>query len=57
MAFETNLQSSLGFRFLLSRDWSLNAKGIYHHISNANTSDRNVGLNEVGELLGFSRAF
>jgi outer membrane protein W len=55
--FEADLQSSLGFRFLLNRDWSLNAEGIYQHISNANTSDRNVGLNALGGLLGFSRAF
>ena len=40
-----------------NRDWSLNAEGIYQHVSNANTSDRNVGLNALVGLLGFSRAF
>ena len=42
---------------LLNRDWSLNVEGIHQHVSNANTSDRNVGLNALGGLLGFSRAF
>jgi Lipid A 3-O-deacylase (PagL) len=55
--FEADLQTSLGFRFLLNRDWTLNVEGLYQHVSNADTSDRNVGLNAVGGLLGFSRAF
>ena len=52
-------QSLISQRVIRSpnRDWSLNAEGIYQHVSNANTSDRNVGLNALVGLLGFSRAF
>jgi len=54
---EFGLQTSLGFRILLNAHWSLDLEGVYQHISNANTGDRNVGVNALGGLVGVTRSF
>ena len=41
-AFEFNLQSSLGLRWMLTDKWALAFEGGYRHISNANTASRNT---------------
>jgi lipid A 3-O-deacylase len=54
---EGNLQTSLGVRILLNANWSLDLEGVFQHISNANTADRNVGVNALGGLVGVTREF
>ncbi len=55
--FEFVLQSSIGFRVLLNPQWSLDLEGVYQHISNADTADRNVGVNAFGGLTGATYSF
>ncbi|MFQ3670932.1 MAG: acyloxyacyl hydrolase [Verrucomicrobiia bacterium] len=56
-AWEFTPQGSIGFRYLLNDHWSINAEAIYHHISNADMSTRNLGINAVGGLVGASYFF
>jgi lipid A 3-O-deacylase len=49
---EFTLQTELGLRFLVNERWSVELEGAYQHISNADTADRNVGVNALGGLLG-----
>ncbi|GAB4252347.1 MAG: hypothetical protein OHK005_19590 [Candidatus Methylacidiphilales bacterium] len=56
-AWEFTPQAAVGFRYLINDHWSVNAEGIYHHISNADMSDRNLGINAVGGLVGVSYFF
>ncbi|MEM6885509.1 MAG: acyloxyacyl hydrolase, partial [Verrucomicrobiota bacterium] len=50
-------QASIGFRYLIDPQWSLDAEFIYHHISNAGLADRNLGINALGGMVGFSYFF
>jgi lipid A 3-O-deacylase len=52
-----NLQAGLGLRYLWSDRCALFLEANYRHISNADTSDRNVGLNSVGGVVGVSLFF
>ncbi len=52
--WEFNLQASLGVRYMLSETWALTFEGGYRHVSNADTADRNLGLNSLGGQIGFS---
>ena len=54
---EANLQAGLGFRILLDSNWSLDLEAGYQHLSNADTADRNVGVNALGGLVGVTRGF
>jgi opacity protein-like surface antigen len=45
-------RAGLGFRYLLSESWSLDAEGVYEHISNAGMDDRNAGVNAFGGFVG-----
>src|SRR5205814_145740 len=45
---EFNLQGTLGWRFMVSRRWSVVAEGAYRHISNAEINKPNFGINTVG---------
>ncbi len=56
-AFEFSLQGGLGVRYLCSERCAVFLEGTYCHISNANLSDRNFGLNSWGGLLGASYFF
>lgn len=56
-AIEFTPQASLGFRYFFKEKWSVDFEGIFHHISNANLSDRNVGLNSFGGFIGVSYLF
>lgn len=56
-AVEFLLNLSVGMRFLLAENWSIDAEGIYQHISNAGLADRNEGNNAIGGLLGFTCYF
>lgn len=54
---EFDLQAGLGLRFRLTRQWSLDAEANFRHLSNADISGRNYGINSIGGLLGVSRSF
>lgn len=51
------LQTQVGARWFLSERSSLSVEGGYMHISNADMSDRNGGINAFGFTLGFSHFF
>ncbi len=55
--FEFNLQAGVGTKFRLSPRWSADAEFSYRHFSNAHITDRNLGINGIGGLIGVSRAF
>ncbi|MEM1156675.1 MAG: acyloxyacyl hydrolase [Verrucomicrobiota bacterium] len=50
-------QASAGLRYLIDPQWSLDAEFMYHHISNAGLADRNLGINALGGMVGFSYFF
>jgi lipid A 3-O-deacylase len=51
-ALEFTPQASVGLKILLSRDWSIDVEGMYHHVSNASIASRNDGVNALGGLIG-----
>jgi opacity protein-like surface antigen len=55
--FNFNLNAGLGTRYFISPNWSVNAEYRYQHISNANLSSRNVGVNADGPVLSLSYFF
>lgn len=44
----------VGFRYLVSRNFAITGGVEFRHISNADTSDRNRGLNSLGGTIGIS---
>lgn len=51
-------QGSLGVRYFLGRNWSVDGEAMYHHVSNAGMSNgRNGGTNAVGGFLGVTYYF
>jgi hypothetical protein len=50
-------QASIGLKYLLNDNWSLNVEGMYHHVSNAGMADRNLGVNSLGFLVGATYYF
>ena len=46
-----------GLKFLLDKNWTFNIEGAFQHISNANTSARNQGVNAYGGFVGFTYVF
>jgi hypothetical protein len=56
-SFAFNLQAGFGVRYLCSDHCAFFLEADYRHISNADTADRNLGLNSVGGLLGASYFF
>lgn len=55
--FNFNLDLGVGLRCFVTQRWSVNLEYRYQHISNANLSRHNLGVNAQGALLGFSRFF
>ncbi len=55
--WEFDLQASLGLRYFLSEKWAVTVEGSYRHISNADTADRNLGLNSLGGGIGLNYFF
>ena len=51
-AIEFTLQGSFGARYLIKKNWSIDAEATYHHISNAGIADRNRGINAFGAFFG-----
>ena len=56
-AFEFVLQGDIGLRYLINEQWSISAEAGYRHISNADLSSRNEGLNSLGGLMEVSCRF
>lgn len=56
-ALEFTPQASVGLRFLIDDNWTLETEAILHHISNAGLSDQNGGINAVGGMIGFTYFF
>jgi len=55
--FSFNLQAGLGARFFLNERTAIFAEANFRHISNADSADRNTGLNSLGGGLGVSWFF
>ncbi|MES2309908.1 MAG: acyloxyacyl hydrolase [Verrucomicrobiota bacterium] len=53
-AVEFTPQAAAGFHYFLNQNWSLNAELSFMHVSNANMASRNVGVNALGGMVGFS---
>jgi len=51
-------QGSIGLRYFISRQWTMDMEAMYHHISNAGLSHgRNGGINAVGGFVGVTYFF
>jgi opacity protein-like surface antigen len=55
--FNFNLDLSLGVRYFVGRNWSINLEYRYQHISNADLGRHNLGINADGPFLGVSYFF
>ena len=53
-AVEFLLQCQVGLRWMLNDKWSLDFEGGLQHISNANVSDHNGGINNLGASVGLT---
>ena len=56
-SWEFLLQAGLGCHYRVNDDWMLDLEGSYQHISNARLAARNLGSNNVGVVVGFTREF
>lgn len=56
-AFNFNLNLGIGARYFVTPNWSVNLEYRYQHISNANMSSRNLGVNADGPMLSISHFF
>ena len=56
-AFEFNLQAGFGVRCFVAENCAVFVEADYRHISNADSADRNLGLNSVGGYIGVSYFF
>lgn len=55
--WEWYLGGDLGLRYLITDKVSISLEAGYRHISNADTGDRNYGLNSLGTTIGVSWYF
>jgi lipid A 3-O-deacylase len=51
------LGAGVGLRYLFTPRIALTVEADFRHNSDADTADRNIGLNSVGGMLGFSILF
>jgi len=56
-AFEFVLQGDIGVKYIINSKWSVSVEADYRHISNADLSSRNQGLNSLGGLMQASYYF
>ena len=56
-SIEFTPQGGMGFRWPIDKRTSIDTEFIYHHISNADISERNVGVNGVGIFIGITYNF
>jgi opacity protein-like surface antigen len=55
--FNFNLEAGVGIRYFISSNWSVELEYRYQHLSNANMSYRNIGVNAQGPVAGVSYLF
>jgi opacity protein-like surface antigen len=55
--FNFNLNLGAGVRYFIAPKWSLNLECRYQHISNADMSSHNQGVNALGPILSVSHFF
>jgi opacity protein-like surface antigen len=55
--FNFNLDLGAGVRYFVTRNCSVNLEFRYQHISNAKLSDKDLGVNACGPMLGISFFF
>jgi len=55
--FNFNLNLAAGVRYCFARNWSVNLECRYQHISNADMSAHNQGVNALGPMLSISHFF
>jgi opacity protein-like surface antigen len=55
--FNFNLNVGEGVRYFVAHNWAVDLEFRYQHISNAKISNRDVGINAVGPILGLSYFF
>jgi hypothetical protein len=55
--FAFNLNFAVGARYLVAKNWSINAECLYQHLSNATIYKHDVGINAVGPMLSVSYFF
>lgn len=55
--FNFNLDAGAGVRYFAAKSWALSLELRYQHISNANLSHNNLGVNAAGPLLGVTCFF
>ena len=53
-SIEFTPQGGMGLRLPIDKRISIDTEFIYHHISNADISERNVGVNGVGIFIGIT---
>lgn len=56
-SWEFLLWAGLGCHYRVNDYWMLDIEGSYQHISNARLAARNLGSNNVGVVVGFTREF
>jgi hypothetical protein len=56
-AVEFTPQASIGVRYFIARNWTLDVEAMFHHISNAYFDERNDSINSVGGFLGVTYFF
>ncbi|MDZ4788743.1 MAG: acyloxyacyl hydrolase [Blastochloris sp.] len=56
-AIEFTPQASVGLKYLVNDEWSIDLEAMFHHISNANLAERNAGINSLGGFLGATYFF
>jgi hypothetical protein len=56
-SIEFTPQASVGVRYFLKNNWSLDGELMYQHISNGSLAPRNGGLNSFGGFVGLTYLF
>ena len=52
--FNFTPQGSLGARYLINKNWSVDLEGKFHHISNGGLDSSNIGVNAFGAFIGLT---
>lgn len=55
--FNFNVDAAGGIRYFLKPGLALDVEVLFRHMSNADTGDRNIGVNGIGPMIGISWFF
>ena len=55
--FNFNVNASVGTRYRITRDWSINVECRYQHTSNAHMAHPNLGIDAIGPVVSVSYFF